>query len=90
MKESGLLSISVGIRRISQKHLHDNVIKWKHFPSNCPFVRGIHRSRWIPTQRPVKRGFDVFFDQRLNKRLSKQPDVGDLRRHHGYYDVNVM
>ena len=27
----------------------------------------------IPTQRPVTRGFDVFFDLRLNKRLSKQP-----------------
>ena len=28
--------------------------------------------RWIPAQRPVMRSFDVFFDQRLNKRLSKQ------------------
>ena len=27
---------------------HDDVIKWKHFPCNWPFVRGIHRSRWIP------------------------------------------
>ena len=27
---------------------HDDVIKWKHFPRNWPFVRGIHRSRWIP------------------------------------------
>ena len=26
----------------------------------------------FPTQRPVTRGFDVFFDLRLNKRLSKQ------------------
>ena len=29
--------------------------------------------RWIPrTQRPVTQSFDVFFDLRLNKRLSKQ------------------
>ena len=27
---------------------HDDVIKWKHFPRYWPFVRGIHRSRWIP------------------------------------------
>ena len=27
----------------------------------------------FPTQRPVPRSFDVFFDLRLNKRLSKQP-----------------
>ena len=29
-------------------YFHDDVIKWKHFPRNWPFVRGIHRSRWIP------------------------------------------
>ena len=46
---------------------HDDVIKWKHFPRYWPFVRRIHRS-----QRPVTRSFDVFFDLRLNKRLSKQ------------------
>ena len=28
--------------------------------------------RWIPTQRPVTQSFDVFFDLRPNKRLSKQ------------------
>ena len=46
---------------------HDGIIKWKHFPRCWPFMRGIHR--W---QRPVTRSFDVFFDLRLNKRLSKQ------------------
>ena len=29
-------------------------------------------ARWIPTQRPVTQSFDVFFDLRLNKRLSKK------------------
>ena len=29
--------------------------------------------RWIPHQWPVARNFDVFFDLRLKKRLSKQP-----------------
>ena len=28
--------------------------------------------RWIPPQSPVTRSFDVFFDLRLNKRLSKK------------------
>ena len=46
---------------------HDDVIKWKHFPRHCPFVTGE-----FPAQRPVARSFDVFFDLRLNKRLSKQ------------------
>ena len=26
---------------------HD-AIKWKHFPRYWPFVKGIHRHRWIP------------------------------------------
>ena len=25
-------------------HVHDDVIKWKHFPRYWPFVRPIHRS----------------------------------------------
>ena len=25
-------------------HVHDDIIKWKHFPRYWPFVRGIHRS----------------------------------------------
>ena len=49
---------------------HDDVIKWKHFPRNWPFVRGIHRSPVNPP--PVTRSFNVFFDLRLNKCLSKQ------------------
>ena len=52
---------------------HDDVIKWKHFPHYWPFVRGIHRSPVNSPQRPVTRSFDVSFDLRLNKRLSKQP-----------------
>ena len=52
---------------------HDDAIKWKHFPRNWPFVRGIHRS---PVNSPHKgqwRGalmFSFFFY--LNKRLGKQ------------------
>ena len=41
--------------------------KGKKYPRYWPLVPGIHRS-----QRPVKPSFDVFFDLRLNIRLSKQ------------------
>ena len=44
----------------------------------------------FPTQRPVARSFDVFFDLRLNKRLSKNHESGDLRRYRVHYDVIVM
>ena len=49
---------------------HDDVIKWKHFLRYWPFVREIHW--WFPSQRPATRTFDIFFDLRLNKRLSEQ------------------
>ena len=52
--------------------LHDDVIKWKHFPRNWPFVRGIHRSRWIPHTKASDAELWCFFDLRLHKRLSKQ------------------
>ena len=42
----------------------------------------------FPSKSPVTRSFGVFFDLRLNKRLSKH--AGDLRHHHAHYDVTVM
>ena len=44
----------------------------------------------FPSQRPVTQNFDVFFDLRLNKRLSRQSNGGDLKRYHAHYDVTVM
>ena len=44
----------------------------------------------FPAQRPATRNFDIFFDLRLNKRLSKQREARDLRRHHTHYDVTLM
>ena len=45
-----LVTVTVKKHRIALTRLicHDDVIKWKHFPRYRPFVRGIHRSRWIP------------------------------------------
>ena len=42
----------------------------------------------FPAQSPVTRNFDVFFDLRLNKVNNRQ--AGDLRRHFGHYDVNLI
>ena len=53
--------------------IHDDVIKWKHFPRYWPFMRGIHRS---PANSPHKgqwRGALMFsLICALNKQLSKQ------------------
>ena len=51
---------------------HNDVIKWKHFPRNWPFVQEIHRS---PVNSPRKgqwREALMFSIICLNKRLSKQ------------------
>ena len=73
------------------QNVHDDVIKWKHFPRYWPFVRGIHR--W-PGNSPHKghwRGALMFSlvwhwtDEWVNNR-----DVGDLRRHRVHDDVIAM
>ena len=71
--------------------LHDDVIKWKHFPRYWPFVRGIHRS---PVNSPHKgqwRGalmfslICVWINGQVNNR-----EACDLRRYPAHYDVTVM
>ena len=47
----------------------------------------------FPSQKPVTRIFDVFFDLRLNKRpngWANNWDADDLRRNGAHYDVTVM
>ena len=70
-----------GIRNYTMKHninvfkaYHDDVIKWKIFPCNWPFVRGNPpMTGGFPSQRPVTWSFHAYFDLRLNKWLTKQP-----------------
>ena len=72
-------------------HIHDDVIKWKYFTRNWPFVRGIHRS---PVNSPHKgqwRGalmlffICVWINGWVNNR-----EAGDLRRYRAHCDVTVM
>ena len=70
---------------------HDDVIKWKHIPRYCPFVRGSHRS---PVKSPHKgqwRGALIFslICTRTNGWLNNR-EAGDLRRHRARYEVIVM
>ena len=44
----------------------------------------------FPAQRPVTRSFDVVFDLRWINGWVNNREAGDLRRHRGHYDVNVM
>ena len=44
----GILTVATLLNHDSggthDERVHDDVIKWKHFPRHWPFVRGIHRS----------------------------------------------
>ena len=71
--------------------LHDDVIKWKHFPRYRPFVRGIHRS---PVNSPQKGQWHgalmlpsicAWINGWVNNR-----EAGDLRRHRAHHDITVM
>ena len=73
------------------RHKHDDVIKWKHFPRYWPFLPGIHRS---PVNSPNKGQWCgalmfslicVWINSRVNNR-----EAGDLRRYRTHYDVTVM
>ena len=77
--------------RITFLDTYDDVIKWKHFPRNWPFVRGIHRSLVNSTHKVQWRGalmfslICVWINDRVNNR-----EAGDLRRYRAHYDVIVM
>ena len=70
---------------------HDDVIKWKCFPRNWLFVRGIPRS---PVNSPHKgqwRGALMFslICVWINGWVNNC-EAGDLRRHRAHYDVTVI
>ena len=71
--------------------IHDDVIKWKHFPRYWPFVRGIHQS---PVNSPLKgqwRGALMFsvICAWINGWVNNG-EARDLRRQNAHYDVIVM
>ena len=70
---------------------HDDVIKWKHFPRNWPFVRGIRRS---PVNSPHKGQWSgaLMFSlicARINGWVNNS-EAGNLIRYRATYDVIVM
>ena len=70
---------------------HDDVIKWKHFPCNWPFVRGIHRWAVNSPHKGQWRGALMFTSicARINGWINNR-EAGDLRRHLAHSDVIVM
>ena len=72
-------------------HLHDDVIKWKHFLRYLPFVRGIHRSPLISPDKGQWRGAFMFsFISAWISGWVNNRESGDLRCHRTHYDAIVM
>ena len=71
--------------------LHDDVIKWKHFPCYWPFVRGIHRLLVNSPHKDQGRGALAFSllcawtNGWINNR-----DAGDFKCHRAHYDLIVI
>ena len=79
------------LKRIVEIWIHDDVIKWKHFPRYWPFVRGIHRSLVNSPHKGQWRGaFNVFFIYVWINGWINNREAGDLRRYRAHYDVIVM
>ena len=91
---TGTMVWTVSVSDVNLKYMgkhHDDVIKWKHFPRNWPFVRGIH---WSPVNSPHKgqwRGTLMFslICAGINDWVNNR-EAGDLRRNRAHYDVIVM
>ena len=69
---------------------HDDVIKWKHYPRNWQFVRGIHRSP-VNSPRKGQWGGALMFSlicAGMNAWVNNR-EAGDLKRHRANYDVTV-
>ena len=71
--------------------IHDDIIKWKHFPRYWPFVRGIQRSPVSSPHTGQWRGALMFslICAWINAWVNNR-EAGDLRRHRGHYDAMVM
>ena len=89
-------SVFIKLNQIKKKPgndplIHDDVIKWKHFPRHWPFVRGIplppvnspHKGQW--------RGALMFsvIGAWANDWVNNW-NAGDLRHYRAHYDIIVM
>ena len=71
--------------------MHNDVIKWKHFPRYWPFVRGIQRSPVSSLHKGQWSGAFMFslICAWINGWVNNR-EAGDFRHHRAHYDVIVM
>ena len=88
---NGFMSSGCMAYSVIHSVLHDDVIKWRHFPRYWPFVRGIHRSLVNSPHKGQWRGALVFplICDRINGWVNNVK-ASDLRRNRAQFDVIVM
>ena len=77
---------------VNDYFIHDDVIKWNHFPCYRPFVWEIHRSAMNSPHKGQWRGALIFSLIRAwtNSWVYNRGAACDLRRHRAHGDVRVM
>ena len=91
-KTTSMYRVEFSLRN-SRKTSH--ISWWRHQMETFPMLLGLCEenppvSGVFASQKLVTWGFDVFFDLRLNKRLSKQLRRRWFKTHRAQYDVTVM
>ena len=69
--------------------IHDDVIKWKHFPHYLPLVMEILRSIPLTKASEAELWCFLWFAFRKNSWVNNR-EAGDLRRHRARYDAILM
>ena len=72
---------------VTHKEVHNDVMQWKRYPYQWPFVRGILRSLQVPFIKPLMRTFNVSFVVSLNNRhqdADKTPLSGHLQKAYNF------
>ena len=70
--------------------MFDDIIHWKYFPRYLPFAGNPSVTGGFPSQKTVMQSFDVLFDLRLNRPLSKEQRSRGLEMLSAHYDITVM
>ena len=81
----------IGQAMVWTTDIHDDVIKWKHFPRYWPLVWGIHQSLVNSPHKGQWRGALTFslICAWINGWVNNG-EMGNLRCHRAHYDVTVM
>ena len=72
------------------RRVHDDVIKWNHFPCYWPFVRGIHQWPVNSHHKRQWRGALMCLIYVWTNSWVNNGDVCDWRCYRAHYDVTVM